>query len=663
MTEKDFDALDVCITDQERELAQSALSEFNKNNYSVCLQNLAKLESRSQDPKVAHNKAVAEFYKSDQKKVEAFKKNLNAVFTQAKLKQDVLEDVEQCILHYNQAALLFHQKKYGEALRIVDRIYKFIEPMEENLAKKVCLLLIELYIVTQQQTKALTLIQCIENQFVNNETKPNKSDKNKIDNKEKIIDATIEPFRTKLIIFRAKCYIMNHSLKAAIREVKTISSLEGQNTSTLCLRAQIEYLKGNFKAAIKIFNSSPTDNINVIENGDSSTVIFYNNMGVIHHAMGKTHLACHYFRQALKEDQLAVNSFVKVDGELNRPLYAMGCSRYHEIMYNLGIALLHANQVTQAFDCLITAVQKFHRNSRLWLRIAECCITLHKNSNETDFSPKRQKEIVDKVVGSGKHRKVILTSHLSKDTKYSTESQSYAVPVATLEFASLCLRNAYLLLPSEVIISPVPIILLPGGVQPPPPPPTPGPAPSNPLSRKEIAGLKNSVLAASAYVSLCLGDFVLTLEHAQDLLAQPKLSGVHKMLGHLYAAEALILMDKIPEAIAEHLDPEYVKDISLAFPGEAPTEEDEIPVNTKPPTKWFPENLTTAHALMQYNLAVALAFTGEFEKCSELLKRIWHSTSSTRKVPIHVVMLFLYSELQSGHVEVARSFIKQYYTL
>lgn len=73
--------------------------------------------------------------------------------------------------------------------------------------------------------------------------------------------------------------------------------------------------------------------------------------------------------------------------------------------------------------------------------------------------------------------------------------------------------------------------------------------------------------------------------------------------------------------------------------------------------------MTTAHALMQYNLAVALAFTGEFEKCSELLKRIWHSTSSTRKVPIHVVMLFLYSELQSGHVEVARSFIKQYYTL
>lgn len=64
--------------------------------------------------------------------------------------------------------------------------------------------------------------------------------------------------------------------------------------------------------------------------------------------------------------------------------------------------------------------------------------------------------------------------------------------------------------------------------------------------------------------------------------------------------------------------------------------------------EWFPENLTTAHAVMQYNLAVAMAFTGEFEKSSELLKKIWHSKTSTRKVPIHVVMLFLYSELQSG---------------
>lgn len=45
------------------------------------------------------------------------------------MKQDVCDDVEQCVIHFNQAVLLYHQQKYVEALRIVDRIYKFIEPM------------------------------------------------------------------------------------------------------------------------------------------------------------------------------------------------------------------------------------------------------------------------------------------------------------------------------------------------------------------------------------------------------------------------------------------------------------------------------------------------------------------------------------------------------
>lgn len=43
-------------------------------------------------------------------------------------------------------------------------------------------------------------------------------------------------------------------------------------------------------------------NFDFSEVGESSTVIFYNNMGAIHHAMGKPNLACHYFQKALKED-------------------------------------------------------------------------------------------------------------------------------------------------------------------------------------------------------------------------------------------------------------------------------------------------------------------------------------------------------------------------
>lgn len=97
----------------------------------------------------------------------------------------------------------------------------------------------------------------------------------------------------------------------------------------------------------------------------------------------------------------------------------------------------------------------------------------------------------------------------------------------TLEFASLCLKNAYLLLPSDAASSPVPLLLIPG-VTPPAPPPSPGPAPSNPLSTNEICKLRNAILAASSYVSLCLGDYILALEYAKNLLSQPKLSEGHR---------------------------------------------------------------------------------------------------------------------------------------
>lgn len=110
---------------------------------------------------------------------------------------------------------------------------------------------------------------------------------------------------------------------------------------------------------------------------------------------------------------------------------------------------------------------------------------------------------------------------------YSTEGDSYAVPVANLEFASLCLKNALLLLPSDNLNSPEPLLLIPG-VTPPAPPPSPGPAASAPLSPDGIMALKNGTLVASAYVCLCLGDYIVALEHAQNLLLQPRMSGVHR---------------------------------------------------------------------------------------------------------------------------------------
>lgn len=61
-----------------------------------------------------------------------------------------------------------------------------------------------------------------------------------------------------------------------------------------------------------------------------------------------------------------------------RPMFCVGSNKVPMLMYNLGVALLHGGKPTQAFDCLIEAVQVYHTNPRLWLRLAECCIMAHK---------------------------------------------------------------------------------------------------------------------------------------------------------------------------------------------------------------------------------------------------------------------------------------------
>lgn len=67
-----------------------------------------------------------------------------------------------------------------------------------------------------------------------------------------------------------------------------------------------------------------------------------------------------------------------------------------------------------------------------------------------DFNiPKRRKDLVQKVIGSGIHKKIILATSLSKDVNYHSEDLSYAIPQPTLEFGSLCLKNALFLLPNN----------------------------------------------------------------------------------------------------------------------------------------------------------------------------------------------------------------------
>lgn len=241
------------------------------------------------------------------------------------------------------------------------------------------------------------------------------------------------------------------------------------------------------------------------------------------------------------------------------------------------------------------------------------------------------------------------------------------MPQTTLEFALLCLKNASFLLSnvSELNLSmttipnpqTVSLALTPGHNL-----NSQNSALISQAMRIEALNLKINVLAASAYVSLCLGDYVVALEHAKALLSLNKVPGAYKMLGNLYAAESLIFMDKINEAI-EYLNPETIQDLNtfVSIPEIQDKDKDKIEeVVLKPVKAWYPATVATGVAIFRYNLAVAYAIRGELDKSGETLKQVWLSKGIDCDVPIHVIMLALYIELQLGHADVSKSIIKQH---
>jgi len=62
---------------------------------------------------------------------------------------------------------------------------------------------------------------------------------------------------------------------------------------------------------------------------------------------------------------------------------ALLANKRYELLYNCGIQLLHIGRPLAAFECLMEAVQVYHANPRLWLRLAECCIAANKGVSVT----------------------------------------------------------------------------------------------------------------------------------------------------------------------------------------------------------------------------------------------------------------------------------------
>ncbi|XP_052434462.1 CCR4-NOT transcription complex subunit 10-like isoform X1 [Carassius gibelio] len=685
------------VSDQEKEMASSAFEAFKAGSYDESLKQLDSLqELNKEDYKITMNKAITDFYKSGQTTTSTLKQTLMTLKNQMHTAVDDidgLDDVENSILYYNQAVIYYHLRQYSEAISIGEKLYQFLEPFEEKFAQAVCFLLVDLYLLTFQPEKALHLLAVLEKLAVKDgNSKNGKGESTSSTNKESTamkaeFTALIEAAKSKMHQYKVRAYIQMKSLKACKREIKSVMNTSGNSAPSLFLKSNFEYLRGNYRKAVKLLNSSNiAEHPGPLKTGECVRCMFWNNLGCIHFAMGKHNLGLFYFKKALQEnDHICAQLGDGSNGQAAKkftgiPMCALLANKRYELLYNCGIQLLHIGRPLAAFECLMEAVQVYHSNPRLWLRLAECCITANKGSSEQETKGLPSKKgIVQAVVGQGYHRKIVLASQSTQNTIYS-EGQSAAIPVASMEFAAICLRNALLLLPEHQQHDSKPDNVskscsLSGSTE-------SGSetsdacsgktqegdkfipaAPSSPLRKQEVENLRCSILACSAYVALALGDNLMALNHAEKLLHQTKLSGSLKFLGHLYAAEALISLDRISDAIA-HLNPENVTDVSLGVTSseqeQASDKADLEPVESsgKQTPLCYPSSVSSARATMLFNLGSAYCLRSEYEKARKCLHQA-ASMVNTKEIPPEAILLGVYLELQNGNTQLALQIIKR----
>lgn len=155
--------------------------------------------------------------------------------------------------------------------------------------------------------------------------------------------------------------------------------------------------------------------------------------------------------------------------------------------------------------------------------------------------------------------------------------------------------------------------------------------PSAPVTKESFETMLSSIYAAHSYVCLRLGDYVTALEMAEELLKMENLSDAHKysysgtqiyvhvcnlrivmyifrMLAHMYAGEAYIMMDNLPSA-RPHLEPTFVSNLNT------------FDFETK---DWQVKSLDAAQNVVRYNLAVAMTLQGDLDMARSLLNTCTH---------------------------------------
>ncbi|XP_017041200.1 CCR4-NOT transcription complex subunit 10 [Drosophila ficusphila] len=601
--------------DENYSLLCQAHEEFNNSEFDRCLELLQELETRgeSSGPILRHNRAVVSYHKTGCTQHSVLLKELEALTVDAdapgeasgglSLKQGA---AAATVARYNRAVIYYHRHMFGTALEKLAPLVARLEALEKSMAALVAALQLQLLLATNQLNRAEAFLDYLQYKLNLVATAPSSNP-----NEDPAAAATASPPTptSNLVVTSPGGATVEGTVSGLggslqllqlitlVLNRKPVVIQEDGTPEYAALKAQQYYIMKDFQMAAKQLMRINNECTNAGTVTPQLSTCIANNMGVIHLRVRHYAIAAQFFQNALNFDQQLARNLRQSS------LQTMSSAHSCEILYNLGVAMLHLRRPKEAFQCFLVPVKQFHSNPRLWLRMSEACIMEHE-------------------------AKLVEEERQSKsETGTSSSSKPYApqsagVPEPTLEFAALCLRSALTLTQHYKTRFHMVAVSSEDVEAPEPKDPTQESwrhpqdnnfcNPSKPVSLESLENMQASIYAAHSFVSLRLGDHVTALEMAEQLLACERLSDAHKLLGHMYAGEALMLMDKAAEA-RDHLDPTSVGTLN-AFDFET--------------RDWQLKSVDAAQNVVRYNLAVAMVLQNDLTQAKSLLANLNHSLVS-----------------------------------
>lgn len=366
--------------------------------------------------------------------------------------------------------------------------------------------------------------------------------------------------KLELQLYKVRFLLLTRNLKLAKREVKHAMNIAQKRDSSmaLLLKSQLEYAHGNHQKAMKLLVVSG------IQKEAGTSAIFNNNLGCIYYQLGKYQASSLLFSKALKSCSSLRNE---------KPVKTFSLSRNKSLLitYNIGLLYLARGNPLLAAQCFQKAIVVFCRQPLIWLRLAECCMmALRKGLLEEGNTSLDRSEIRVHVVGKGKWRQLMMEENGYVDLAGSTQWPKLSLPLARV-----CLSNGIYLL-NESLLNDSKSDLestLSVGMNETKEASSADHGEANTNSDlKEAKGgmnqdiiqnslsafkdiqsrekqlIKQALLANMAYVELELENPIKALSAANSLLQLPDCSKIYVFLGHIYAAEALCLLNRPVEA-------------------------------------------------------------------------------------------------------------------